>query len=125
VLGFLVSPQPYELRTNKGIRKKLMAQSKQQKYWLIRGWDGFNLIFEEKINVGQITERQLKELLKALTGKVALSENELVSSYAKKGTRTYQNFLEVQFMEGNKYMYSCGDNPYVTAEIEIEHAATR
>lgn len=100
-----------------------MSNSKKNKrYWLIQGYDGLNRLFEYKIYVGQITENSLKELLKVLTSKLSLSESEIISSYAKKGTKAHQNFLEVQRLQGEKYMYSCGSNPYVTATIHQENA---
>lgn len=100
-----------------------MIQAKQRQCWLIRGMDGLNVIYEERIGVGQITDKQIRELLKALTAKLALSEKEIISSYAKKGTKVYQNYLEVRYMAGRQFMYSCGDNPYVIAEVEVEHAS--
>ena len=97
-----------------------MKQKGSRKYWKIQGWDGAERLFEHKIYVGQITLRQLFELLKALTAKISLNEDEIISSYAKKGTKAYLNYLEVQHLEGKKFMYSCGTNPFVTAVVENE-----
>ena len=97
-----------------------MNKTNQKQYWKITGYDGLSTLFEHKIYTGQISENKLKELLKALTSKISLSEEEIISSYANKGTKIYFNHLEVQSLEGNKPMYSCGTNPYVTAVIEYE-----
>ena len=100
-----------------------MSSSKRNKqYWLIEGYDGLNRLFEHKIYVGQITNNNLKELLKVLTSKISLTEREIISSYAKKGTKAHQNFLVVQHLEGDKFMYSCGENPYVTATAHNENS---
>jgi hypothetical protein len=90
------------------------------RYWKIQGWDNLNKLFEYKIKVGQITENKIKDLLQTLTARIALSEEETIYSYAKKGTRIYSDYLVVQNLEGNKYTLSCGSNPYVIAVIEDE-----
>ena len=89
-------------------------------YWIIRGMNSLSVLYEHKIYFGQITRRQLEELLKTLTAKISLTEKEIISSYAKKRTKAHSNFLEVKYMEGSKFMCSCGTNPYVTAHIEYE-----
>lgn len=94
-----------------------MSNRNTKRYWLIKGWDGIEEIYEERILVGQITENRLKELLRTLTAKLALTEREIIASYAKRRTRVHHDYLEVSLLNGNKYMYSCGDNPYVTAEV--------
>ncbi|MDD2801006.1 MAG: hypothetical protein PHE96_06060 [Methylococcales bacterium] len=94
--------------------------AKKKKYWKIQGWDSFTLLFEHRISVSHISENRLRELIKVLTSKISLSEKEIISSYANKGTKSYLNHLEITHSSVNKYMYSCGENPYVTAEIEHE-----
>ena len=91
-------------------------------YWVIEGHDGTSLLFQHEINVGQITEKRLKELLRALAAKISLTEQEIICSYAKRGTKVHTNLLDVQFLEGKKFMYSCGTNPYVTAHVETARA---
>lgn len=90
------------------------------RYWKIQGWDSTTKLYEYKIKVGQITENGMKELLRALTAKLALTESEIIASYAKKGTRIRQNYLEVQVPSGRKYTLSCGTNPYTIAVVEDE-----
>lgn len=85
------------------------------------GRDGFETLFEHKIYVGQITENQLRKLLQVLFAKLALTEEEIIKSYAKKRTKAHSSHIaEVQKLEGSKFMYSCGTNPYVTATAEYE-----
>lgn len=88
------------------------------RYWKIQGWDSSTKLFEHRVKVGQITENKMKGLLRTLTAKVALNENEIISSFAKKGTKIYSDYLVVQNLSGNKYTLSCGTNPYVIAVVE-------
>jgi len=70
-----------------------------QKYWKIQGWDSTNLLFEYKVKLGQITEKNMKLLLKTLTAKYSLSDQEIISCYAKKRTKIYSNYLDVQYYQ--------------------------
>jgi len=88
-----------------------------QRYWKIQGRDSTKILFEFKVKEGQITEKRVKELLRVLTAKYGLDDSEIISSYAKKGTKIYSNHLEVQKSIGKKYMLSCGSNPYVLAVV--------
>jgi len=44
------------------------------------------LIYERKLDLGPITEDQLKSLLKALAAKAGLTVDEIVGAYAKRRT---------------------------------------
>ena len=91
-----------------------------QRYWKIQGWDSTEKLFEFKVKRGQITENGMTDLLRALTAKYALDDLEIISSYAKKRTKIHSNLLDVQRLNGKKYMLSCGTNPYVIAVVENE-----
>jgi hypothetical protein len=91
-----------------------------QKYWKIQGWDSTEKLFEFKVKLGQITENGMFALLRALTAKYALTDSEIISSYAKKKTKISASYLEVQRLSGKKYTLSCGTNPYVMAVVEDE-----
>jgi hypothetical protein len=43
-----------------------MAERATQRHWLIRGFDGHTKIDEKRIDLGQLSEKQLKPILKAL-----------------------------------------------------------
>jgi len=45
----------------------------------------------------------MEELIRTLTAKVALNESEIVSSYAKKGTKAFFDHLEVKYLEGKAF----------------------
>ena len=99
-----------------------MNLNKPKRVWKIQGWDGTTQLFEHEIYVGQIGALKLQDLIKVLTCKISLTEKEIISNYANKGTKAYSNHLVVEHMEGNKFMYSCGTNPYVIAVAEDENA---
>ena len=89
---------------------------KKKRYWKIQGWDSTTKLFEHKIAVGVVPD--IKILLKVLTAKVALTEEEIISSFVKKGTKSHCDHLVIQNLQGNKFMWSCGSNPYVIAVVE-------
>ena len=89
--------------------------------WRIRGYDSLAQIFDERISAGQITEGALKELLRALVAK-DLSPHELIGAYAKRRTSISNGLLEIQRetqLEKKRTIYTCGNNPYYSAEIEL------
>jgi len=97
-----------------------MNQRNSTRHWKIQGWDSFTKLFEHRIKVGQITQNKMEDLLRTLTAKIALNEEEIICSYSKKGTKIHHDYLIVQYLEGNKYTLSCGTNPYVIAVVEDE-----
>ena len=91
---------------------------KNKRYWIIQGWESDKLLFERKVLCGQITEKQMKLLLRCLVAKLSLNYDEIINSYAKRRTRIHANHLEVKYSNGKNYMLTCGDNPFVTAQVE-------
>jgi hypothetical protein len=95
-----------------------MAKPKQAKYcWQIRGYDSTTAIFNQTIPVGQITTSNLKELLRALAAK-SLSPQEIMGAYAKRGTRTFNGFVNIRCEHDQvkrRTIYSCGQNPHFVA----------
>ena len=92
--------------------------STQANKWLIQVWDGQNLLFEKEVNFGQITESSMKHLLKSLVSKFSLDGDEIVCSYAKKGTKIYAEHLGVRNYDNKTYKLSCGSNPFAIATIK-------
>ena len=95
-----------------------MAGENERRYWKIQGWDGTTLLFERKVLAGQVTDRSMKMLLRALVAKISLTEDEIINSYAKKNTKIYHNHLEVKHLGVESCKLICGDNPYVIATVE-------
>jgi hypothetical protein len=99
----------------------MKKQREPKRCWRIRGYDSLTPIFDQSIPVGQMTENNMKELLRALVAKDLLP-HELLGAYAKRGTKLYVGFLEIQKetqYEKRRTLYSCGNNPYYTADVEI------
>ncbi len=82
--------------------------------WLIRGYDSSVPIYETRIDVGQITENQIKALLMALAAKAGLTYDEIVGAYAKKRTRIHNELLCVK-KDGQHPTFTCGTNPHFVA----------
>jgi hypothetical protein len=88
-----------------------------KRYWLIEGYDSFTKLFEKKVDIGQFTDGQLRQLLRALVAK-RLDDCEIVGAYAKRGTRIANNILDVHH---DYPPYMCGCNPCFTARIVDEN----
>lgn len=89
-------------------------------YWLIQGYDGTTKIYERRIESGQMTVSQVKDLLKALVAKAGLTFDEIVGAYAKRGTKIANDHLLVQ-KDGPYPTFHCGSNPhFVIAIAEME-----
>ena len=78
-----------------------MGAKNSTRYWKIQGWDSFTMLFEHRVKVGQFTENKMKDVLRTLTAKLALNEEEIISCYAKKGTKIYSDYLVVENLNGN------------------------
>jgi hypothetical protein len=89
----------------------------EKRYWLIRGYDSTDLIFEKRVEVGQITDGQLKALLRALTAKAGLTFDEIVASYARRRAEIANILLDVS-RDGPYQQFRCGTNPHFVAILE-------
>jgi hypothetical protein len=91
-----------------------------KRYWLIRGYDCLELIFEMKVNLGDLNENQLRRLLQVLAAKEGLSYNEVVCAMARRGSKISNDHLAVR-KEPDRPVYQCGSNPYFTASVVDEN----
>lgn len=91
-----------------------MAETEKQ--WLIEGYDGFNLIYERRVDIGQLTQGQVKALLMALTAKAGLTFDEILGAYAKRRTKIANNLLQVQ-RGGPHTIFMCGVGPHFKVSI--------
>jgi len=87
-----------------------------KKQWRIRGYDSTTPIYERRVDSGQLTERQLRALLMALTAKAGLTFDEIVGAYATRRSKIANDFLHVH-RDGPFPRFMCGDNPYFIADI--------
>ena len=89
-----------------------------KRYWMIRGHDGFETIFEMKVALAQFTENRIEQLLKALAAKTGLTYAEIFGAYATRRTKAANNLLVVH---KDFPTWMCGDNPTITATIVDEN----
>ena len=92
----------------------------KKRYWCIRGYDSFKMIFEKKVGLGQVTDDQIKQLLQSLVAKTGLTLDEIVGAYAKRRTRISNNLLDVH-RDSIHSTYMCGSNPAFTASVVDEN----
>jgi hypothetical protein len=90
--------------------------TKNKPYWLIRGFDSTRMIYERRVGVGQITQDQIKALLKALAAKAGLTCDEIAGAYATRRTTIANDLLQVH-KDGPHPTFSCGSNPFFVASI--------
>ena len=93
--------------------------TKIKKYWLIRGYDSLTLIYEKQVACGQLTDEQVKALLKALVAKAGLTFDEIIGAYAKKRTKIANDLLLVE-RDGPHPIFTCGTNPHFMAELRTQ-----
>ena len=91
-----------------------------KRFWLIRGYRGFDEIFSTQIPVGAMTESQCRELLRCLAAKENLSYEEIVGVYVKKKTRQSHELMAVT-KNGPYPEYNCGHDPYFSAIVADEN----
>lgn len=87
-----------------------------KKQWEICGYNSDRLIYKKRIPVGCFSEKQIQEVLKALTAKASLSFDEIVGAYAKRKTQSARELLKVN-KNGLGPMYTCGSNPHFVTRV--------
>lgn len=83
-----------------------------QAYWIIRGYEGTKIIYEKKVKAGLFSDNKMQELLKALVAKKALTDDETVGAYVRKGVRMKNDLLHVHF-DAKYHTFSCGNGTHV------------
>lgn len=91
----------------------------KRRYWRIQGHDSTEITYERRIPIGQLSEKQLQELLKALTAKAGLTYDEIVGAYATRRTEIANDLLQVHRDRPNPHFW-CGNNPYFDACVVDE-----
>lgn len=88
--------------------------------WRLEGYDGERLIFEMMVPLGVFTDGQMRDLLRALTAKASLTNEEIVGAYAKRKTKIANDLLEV--LRDTRYpTFLCGVNPHFVASVVDDH----
>jgi hypothetical protein len=91
-----------------------------KRFWRIRGYKKFDVVFDEMIPAGCMTENQVQQLLMCLAANGSLTYKETLGAYVKRGTRRAHDLLHVQ-KNGPYPEYSCGHDPYFIAIIADEN----
>lgn len=81
------------------------------------------MIYERKISDGDMTQRQVKCLLKSLVAKAGLSFDEIVDAHARRRSRGSNTLLDVQ-KDGPQLRFACGQNPHFIAVLTHEDQAS-
>ena len=89
-------------------------------YWRIQGHEGLTLIFERTVKIGQFTDDQMKDLLRALAAKAGLSFNEIVGAYATRRTKIANDLLAVH-RDVHHSTLMCGSDHVFTASMLDEN----
>jgi len=99
----------------------MQKQRPLTRYWLIEGYDSTKQIFEDRVPLGALSDRQAEELLRRLACKAGLSFREIVNASVKRGTRRHSVHLEVHRDSGPRHFHlTCGDNPWFVASVRSE-----
>ena len=91
-----------------------------KKYWEVSVWDSMKKLKQLRIPVGQITSEKLQELLRVLTAKHSLTDEETAKCFLRRNARSYSALLEIQrdVDDTSRTMsYLCGENPHCNARI--------
>jgi len=84
-----------------------VRKSPIKRYWRVWRFDGYKTTFEKRVDLGQFTENQIKELLRALESR-SLSDDEIIGAYAKRKTRIANNLLHIH-KDFAYPTYMCGE----------------
>lgn len=89
-----------------------------KRVWIIEGWQGLVPIWSKEIPGSDLPESRVKDVLKCLVAKHGLTEDEIVSAFARANAKLFAPHLEIRKSKGDEQWYlSCGDNPYFTARV--------
>jgi hypothetical protein len=91
-------------------------QPKARRYWRIVGYDSTQRIFKTRVELGQFTDSQIKEVLRALVAKAGLTNEEMVGAYARRGTKIANSLLSVRYDFWHR-TYECGDTVNFAASV--------
>lgn len=97
-----------------------MKKLAPKRYWRIAGYDGTDAILDITVGIGQFTEKQIEQLLRALAAKAGLTLREVVGAYATRKTRIANDLLRVHW-DHNYPQVTCGSNPHFIAAVVDEH----
>lgn len=94
-----------------------------KRVWIIEGWRSTELFWSKTISCSALSENQLKDVLKCLVAKHGLTNDEIVSAFARKNSKLYVSHLEILGSGISKpWWMSCGGNTHFTVRVgELPH----
>lgn len=90
--------------------------TRNERLWHIEGYDSMEKIYDRKINVSQMTEKQVKAMLMTLAAKAGLDFDEIVGAYATQRTKIRNELLVVR-RDGSYPVFTCGSNPHFIVRV--------
>ena len=97
-----------------------------KRYWEVTVWSSAKQLKQLHIPVGQITPEKLQELLRALTAKYSLTDEETVKCFLKRNTKSYLPHLEIHKEKNDSLRtmsYMCGTNPHCYARVVSQNVS--
>jgi len=91
-----------------------LAMSKR--FWIIRGYDGLCKIYERRLPLGCLSEKEITAMMQRLASR-HLTENEIVNASLRKNAKAHAPFLNVR-RDNMKSQFSIGQNPHYIVFIE-------
>lgn len=91
-----------------------------KQYWEVTVWDSTIKIKQLHIPINQISADKLQDLLRVLTAKHSLTDEEIAKCFLKRNTKSYLPFLAVRKDTDDALRttsYICGENPHSYARI--------
>lgn len=89
-----------------------------KRVWIIEGWQGQALIWSKEIPCSDLPESRLEDVLRCLVAKHGLSEDEIVSAFARTNAVRSTHHLEITKSRAiEPWFLSCGGNPFFTARV--------
>ena len=90
----------------------------EKRFWVIQREEMQKVVFQSIVPVGQISDRQLDNLIVALNVKYKLEDNEAVACFLKRGTRRHFDFLKVKRdSTGKRTIVYCENTLDITATL--------
>ena len=87
-------------------------------FWIIEVYDNTKLLSSHRVPLSALNQRQVEDVLRFLSAKHALTDEEIIGSLARKNSSLRMEHLEVQYYSGGPFTMSCGSDPYVVARVD-------
>jgi hypothetical protein len=89
------------------------------KIWVIRGYEGLEMVFEREVSLGALSEREVVTLLQRMQAR-HLTEDEILNASLRRNARRYSSNLEVvrESKSGKFSLMTVGTGHWYTASVE-------